>query len=101
MIGAEPCTLVEDGVRQSLQNFYVEQEVQVDAPANFSLIAKLIPAVAVIPEYSIMPGYQPMTLWQALKLAMKCADLNHAAKSWELHNQWSLRITEEMYLQVI
>ena len=34
-----------------------------------------------------------------LKMALKCADIGHCCKSWDLHYQWSLKIQEEFFLQ--
>eukprot|EP00471_Norrisiella_sphaerica_P003777 CAMPEP_0184491028 /NCGR_PEP_ID=MMETSP0113_2-20130426/19458_1 /TAXON_ID=91329 /ORGANISM="Norrisiella sphaerica, Strain BC52" /LENGTH=488 /DNA_ID=CAMNT_0026875205 /DNA_START=852 /DNA_END=2318 /DNA_ORIENTATION=- len=34
-----------------------------------------------------------------LRIAIKCADLGHVAKSFDQHRRWTGRITEEMYLQ--
>ena len=34
-----------------------------------------------------------------LKMALKCADVGHAAKALTLHKNWSLRIIEEFYRQ--
>jgi len=34
-----------------------------------------------------------------LRMALKCGDLGHAAKSLEQHKQWVARITEEFYRQ--
>lgn len=33
------------------------------------------------------------------RLIMKAADIGHAAKSWELHEQWSFRLLREFYQQ--
>lgn len=35
----------------------------------------------------------------ALKMALKCGDLNHAAKPIALHKIWSMKVTEEFYRQ--
>ena len=33
------------------------------------------------------------------RMMLKCADIGHAAKTWELHERWSLRIVEEFFKQ--
>ena len=34
-----------------------------------------------------------------LQIALKCADIGHAAKEWDLHNEWSNRICKEFFNQ--
>ena len=33
------------------------------------------------------------------RILLKCADIGHSAKSWDLHERWSLRISEEFFRQ--
>lgn len=33
------------------------------------------------------------------RILLKCADIGHSAKVWELHERWSYRIIEELFLQ--
>ena len=35
-----------------------------------------------------------------LKIALKCADISHTAKSSEMHFKWTERITREFHKQV-
>ena len=34
-----------------------------------------------------------------LQVALKCADIGHSAKEWNLHKQWSERVCEEFFAQ--
>ena len=34
-----------------------------------------------------------------LKTAIKCADIGHSAKSWDLHHKWSMKVVEEFFRQ--
>jgi len=34
---------------------------------------------------------------ETLKLAMKCADIGHTAKTFEIHQKWSNQLAEEFF----
>lgn len=42
---------------------------------------------------------QPKSRHLLLKMALKCADVGHAAKALPLHKKWTLRVIEEFYRQ--
>jgi hypothetical protein len=35
-----------------------------------------------------------------MRLCIKAADIGHAAKAWDLHREWSLRVVTEFFNQV-
>ena len=40
------------------------------------------------------PALHSVSLQLFLKLAIKCSDVGHAVKKWEMHDLWSQRVVQ-------
>lgn len=78
----------------------IELILATDLGAHFDLIGQARALLSAAENGGPPIGMDdPKDRLMRMKLAIKCADVGHAVKSWELHDMWSGKITEEFYLQ--
>lgn len=79
----------------SLRKIIVELVLATDLGMHFDFLGQFKSSVGA---QSIDKGNDKSRL-MIMKMALKCGDLGHSAKSLILHEKWTLRITEEFYRQ--
>ena len=78
--------------RAMARKLIIELVLATDLARHFDFISSL----NSLPPGPLRPSERPEPSL-CLTLAIKCADLGHSVKRWELHREWTRRVTDEFY----
>ena len=70
--------------------------IETDMSRHFDAVGKFRSKTCNIEDFKISNVDDKIL---ALKIGLKCADVGHSCKKWDLHYYWSMRVVEEFYHQ--
>lgn len=87
-------TLPEDWVK--LRKIIIEMILETDMSKHFEILGKFKTRAQILSNIDASIFEDKC---QILGMALKCADIGHSAKDYDLHEKWSMMVCEEFFRQ--